>query len=96
MLVSTLNFIFSVIQFLISIASWLVLIYVVMALFIPQNKYTQMIGKYVEPFLAPMRKFLYRVFPKMRELGMDFSPLLFYLVIQILSWLLRLLQNILI
>lgn len=95
MLVSILNFIFNVIHFVITVVSWLVLIYVVMTLIVPQNKYTQMIGKYVEPVLAPLRAFLYRVFPKLREIGMDFSPLLFYLAIQVLSWLLSLLQRIL-
>lgn len=96
MIVSILSFLFSVVLFLLSVASWAVLIYVIMALIIPQNKYTQLIGKYVEPILAPLRKFLFRVFPKLREIGVDFSPLLFYLVIQIASWLVRLLRNILI
>ncbi len=96
MLVSILNFIFNVIIFLLGVASWAVLIYVIMALIVPQNKYTQLIGKYVEPILAPLRKFLFRVFPKLREIGVDFSPLLFYLLIQIASWLVRLLRSILI
>jgi uncharacterized protein YggT (Ycf19 family) len=96
MFVSILNFIFNVILFLIAVASWAVLIYVIMALIIPQNKYTLLAGKYIEPILAPLRKFLFRVFPKLREIGVDFSPLLFYLLIQIASWLVRLLKNILI
>lgn len=96
MIVSILSFLFSVVLFLLAVASWAVLIYVIMALIIPQNKYTQLVGKYVEPILAPLRKFLFRVFPKLREIGVDFSPLLFYLVIQIASWLVRLLRNILI
>jgi uncharacterized protein YggT (Ycf19 family) len=96
MLVSILNFIFNAILFIITVVSWLVLIYVVMALIVPQNKYTLMIGRFVEPVLAPLRKFLYRVFPKLQQIGVDFSPLLFYLAIQIVSWLIRLLQRILI
>ena len=96
MLVSILNFLFNVVLFLISVASWAILIYVIMALIVPQNKYTLLIGKYVEPILAPLRKFLFRIFPKLREIGVDFSPLLFYLLIQIASWLVRVLRNILI
>jgi len=95
MLVSILNFIFNAILFLITVASWLLLIYVIMALIIPQNKYTLLIGRYIEPVLAPLRKFLYRIFPKLQGIGIDFSPLLFYFLIQIVSWLIRLLQRIL-
>ncbi|MBN1776791.1 MAG: YggT family protein [Clostridiales bacterium] len=96
MLVSILNFIFNAILFIITVASWLVLIYVVMALVVPQNKYTLMIGRFVEPVLSPLRKLLFRIFPRLRQIGVDFSPLLFYLLIQLVSWLIRLLQRILI
>ncbi len=95
MLIGLLSFIFSVILFLISVISWVVLVYVIMVLIIPQNKYTLLIGKYVEPVLAPIRKFLFRVFPKLAEIGIDFSPLVFYFLIQIASWLIRLLRSIL-
>ena len=95
MLIGILNFIFNVILFLITIISWIVLIYVIMALIVPQNKYTLMIGRYVNPVLSPLRKFLFRIFPKLSEIGVDFSPLLFYLLIQIVSWLVRLLRSIL-
>ena len=95
MIVSILNFIFNVILFILNIAWWLILIYVIMSLFIPQNKYTQLIGKYIEPVLAPLRKFLYRIFPKLRELGIDFSPLLLYALIWAVSALINLIRNIL-
>ena len=95
MLIGLLNFIFSAVLFLISVLSWVVLIYVIMALIVPQNKYTLLIGKYVEPILAPIRKFLFRIFPKLGEIGIDFSPLVFYLLIQVVSWLIRLLRSIL-
>ena len=96
MITGILSFIFSVALFLISLVSWLLLIYVVMALIVPQNKYTLLIGKYIEPILSPLRQFLYRVFPRLREIGVDFSPLLFYFLIQIVSWLVRFLRSILI
>jgi len=95
MLVSILNFIFSVVLFLISIASWVLLIYVIMALIIPQNKYTVMVGKYIEPVLGPIRKLLFQWFPKLSQMGIDFSPLVLYLLIQIAAWLVRLLRSIL-
>ncbi len=96
MITSILSFIFTVVLFLITIASWLLLIYVILALVAPQNQYTLLMGKYIQPILTPLRTFLYRLFPKLRNTGVDFSPLLLYLLIQVLSWLVRLLRNILI
>lgn len=96
MITGILSFIFTVVLFLITVASWLLLIYVIMALVIPQHRYTQLMGKYIQPILSPLRIFLYRLFPKLRDTGVDFSPLLLYLLIQVLSWLVRLLRNILI
>ena len=95
MLTGILNFLFNLILFLINVLSWAVLIYVLMALFVPQNKYTVMVGKFVEPVLTPIRKFLFKLFPKLAQIGVDFSPLVFYLLIQIASWLVRLLRGIL-
>lgn len=95
MLVSILNFIFTVILFLLNVLSWAVLIYVILALVIPQNKVTLFLGKYVEPVLIPIRAFLFKVFPGLRRTGVDFSPLALYLLIQIAEWLIRLLYNIL-
>lgn len=95
MLTNVLGFIFDVILFLITVASWLVLIYVIMALVVPQNKYTLLVGRFVEPVLTPIRKFLFRIFPRLREIGVDFSPLIVYVLIQIISWLVRLLHQVL-
>jgi uncharacterized protein YggT (Ycf19 family) len=95
MLTSILNFLFNAILFLLGLASWVVLIYVLMALFIPQHRYTLMARRYVEPVLSPIRHLLLRVFPKLSQLGVDFSPLAFYLLIQIASWLIRLLRSVL-
>jgi uncharacterized protein YggT (Ycf19 family) len=94
-LIGIIDFILGVIQFLIVVASWVLLAYVIMALIIPQNKYTLMIGRYVEPILSPIRKFLFRTFPKLGQIGIDFSPLIFYVAIQIVLWLVRLLRTLL-
>lgn len=95
MLVGLLNIIFSVLIFLVEVASWVMLAYVLMALFLPQNKYTLMIGKYVEPMLAPIRAFLQKTFPKLAQTRFDLSPLVFWLLVEIAVWLLKLLKNIL-
>lgn len=95
MLISILNLIFNLILLVLTLASWVVLIYVVMALILPQNKYTLLVGRYVEPILSPIRQFLFKVFPRLGAIGVDFSPLAFYLAIQIVSWLVRLLRSVL-
>ena len=95
MLISLLSFLFNVILALLSVLSWVVLIYVIMALFAPQSKYTLLIAKYVEPVLTPIRKFLYRLFPGLAQRGIDFSPLGLYVLIMVASWLIRLIYRIL-
>ena len=77
MLISILNFLFNLILLVLTLASWAVLIYVVMALIVPQNKYTLLIARYVEPILSPIRQFLFKIFPKLGAIGVDFSPLAF-------------------
>jgi uncharacterized protein YggT (Ycf19 family) len=93
MLTGLLTFIFNAILFLLTVLSWAILVYVIMALVIPQNKYTLLVGKYVEPVLSPIRKLLFKVFPKLAQIGVDFSPLVLYLLIQLASWLVRLLYS---
>jgi|GEM_PF-777109 len=95
MLIGLLRFLFNIILALLSVLSWAVLIYVIMTLFAPQNKFTLLIGKYVEPILTPIRSFLFRLFPRMAQRGIDFSPLGLYVLIMIASWLVRLLYRIL-
>ena len=95
MLVGLLNLVFSIVIFLVKVASWLVLVYVVMSLILPQNKYTLLVGKYVEPVLTPFRAWLNRVFPKLGQLRVDLSPLFAWLVMDVAIWVLELLKRIL-
>lgn len=95
MLVTLLNFIFNLLIFLLNVAFWVMLVYVVMSLLIPQNKYTMLVGKYVEPVLAPMRNWLFKMFPKLAGLRVDFSPVVFWLLLKVATWLLMLLKAIL-
>jgi len=95
MLVGLLNVIFNVLVFLVNLAGWLLIIYVLMALIVPDNKYTLLVGKYIEPVLAPIRAWLGKAFPKLGGSRLDFSPVVLWLLLEIAGWLLRLLQNIL-
>lgn len=95
MLVGLLKIIFDVLIFLVSVASWVLLAYVLMSLLIPENKYTLLIGKYVEPLLAPLRTLLAKLIPKLGAMRVDFSPVALWLLLTIAEWLLRVLKNIL-
>jgi len=87
------NIIFNVAIFLVNLASWVVVVYVIMLLVIPQNKYTLLAGKYIEPVLAPIRQWLGKAFPKLRQTRLDFSPAVLWLLLEIAGWLLQLLRN---
>ncbi len=95
MLVGLLGFVFDIAIFVLSIASWVVVLYVIMMLVAPDNKYTQLLGKYVEPLLAPVRTLLKRFFPKMQDMRVDVSPIGLWLLLNIAEWLLRLLKGLL-
>ncbi len=95
MLIGLLNALFAIVIFLVKVASWLMLAYVLMSLLIPQNKYTLLVGKYAEPVLAPIRALIARLFPKVAATRFDFSPLAFWLLLDVLVWVLELLRKIL-
>jgi uncharacterized protein YggT (Ycf19 family) len=95
MLVGLLNIVFNVLIFLVDIAGWALIIYVIMTMIVPQNKYTLLVGKYIEPVLAPIRTWLNKTFPKLGGMRLDFSPLVLWLSLEIVTWLLGLLRNLL-
>lgn len=95
MLVGLLNIIFNVLIFLVRVASWLVLIYVIMTLLMPQNKYTQLAAKYAEPILTPIRAWLSKTFPKLANIHLDVSPLVLWVLVEIVIWVLGILKRIL-
>lgn len=95
LLVRLLNILFGVLIFAVEVASWVLLAYVVMSLILPENKYTLMVGKYVEPLLAPIRAFLQKMFPKLSQFRFDLSPVVLWLLMDVVVWLLKLLRNIL-
>ncbi|NLI20299.1 MAG: hypothetical protein GX418_01930 [Clostridiales bacterium] len=90
-----LTWIFNVLIFLVQVASWVLLAYLVLRLILPQNKYTLLAGKYVEPLLEPIRVLIRRFIPKLDTMAIDFSPIGAWLLLQVASWLLSLLKVIL-
>lgn len=96
MLVGLLSIIFNLLFWVLTILSWALLIYVIMTLIVPQNKYTLLVGRYIEPVLAPIRSFLRRALPGVFKLGIDVSPIGLWLLINIAEWALRLVKQVLI
>ncbi|MEF9878163.1 MAG: YggT family protein [Clostridia bacterium] len=81
-----------IIVWVLQILNFVVLVYCVLTFVIPQNDLVRKLGGYVEPILNPFRNLLYRFFPKLRNLPMDFSPLVLWLAIQIGVWILNILR----
>ena len=66
-----------------------------LSLILPENKYTLMVGKYIEPVLTPIRAWLQKTFPALANLRFDLSPLVLWLLMDVAAWLLKLLKGLL-
>lgn len=93
MLSGLLRLIFSIAGFAVQLAGWVMIAYVVMMLVIPQNKYTLLIGKYAQPVLAPVRRWLDKALPGVK--GIDLSPVVVWLGLEIAGWILNWIRDLL-
>ena len=82
-----------IIAWLLRLASTMLLIYCIMSFVMPGSDLMRKVSAYVEPVLRPFRQLLYRYFPRLRTLPVDFSPLAVWLVIDILLQLLNMLRR---
>lgn len=78
--------IFRVLRTLLSIYSWIMLIYCVLS-FVPNinNRFTQIIREICEPVLFRVRSLISRWTKGSGYYGLDFSPLVVFIAIQILQ-----------
>lgn len=95
MLIWLVNLIFDVVNFVFGIALWILPIFIIAKLIFPQNKYVLLCEKYVNLGLFPLRSWLRRAFPKLFMTGIDFSPVVLWLLIRVGQWLLSVLKHIL-
>ncbi len=93
MLVGLLKLVFTLASWALLIGGWVILIYTIMTWVMPQNKYTMLVGKYLEPVLAPIRSWLRKKLP---NLPLDVSPAVLWLGTVVGRWVLNVLQFILI
>ena len=84
-----------IVLFLLRIVGWVLVLYCVMSFVMPQSDLFQKVFRYVEPILDPVRRFLWRLFPGLRNLPVDLSPMGLWLVIEAATALLNLLRRIL-
>ncbi len=94
-MVGLLNLIFTLAYWILRIGSWVVFLYVILCWIIPQNKYVQLVGKYLEPILQPIRDWLQRRVSFLQNTSLDFSPAVLFLLITVAGWVLSLLHRIL-
>lgn len=94
MISGILRFILNLASWIISIAGWALLIYVILRLVIPNNTITTTVGRFVEPMLNPVRALIRKFIPSLAGGSFDFSPIGLWLIFEIASWLIGLLARI--
>lgn len=82
-----------IVAWLLRLANTALLIYCIMSFVMPGSDLMRKVSAYVEPVLRPFRQLLYRYFPGLRTLPVDFSPLAVWLAIDVVTLLLNLLRR---
>lgn len=80
----------SLLLMLLSLLNTAVLVYCILTFVMPGSSLVQTLRPYADKLLDPFRKLIYSVFPAAAESGMDFSPILLFLVIGLVRRLLTL------
>ena len=76
------------------IASIALLVYCIMSFVAPQNDLYRRAAYYVERVLYPIRMKLWRWFPALRSMPVDFSPLALWLLIDVAASLVNMLRRV--
>lgn len=87
------DLLFSIAGMALRLLSLAMLIYCVMSFIMPQSDLYRKLASWVEPFLHPVRFRLYRWFPALRRMPVDFSPLAVWLLIDVAEWILSFLRR---
>lgn len=82
-----------IVAWLLRLANTALLIYCIMSFVMPGSDLMRKASAYVEPVLRPFRQLLYRYFPRLCTLPVDFSPLAVWLAIDVVTLLLNLLRR---
>lgn len=88
------NLLFSLAHLALRLVSLAMIVYCVMSFIMPGSPLYDRLASYIEPILQPVRIRLYRWFPSLRRMPVDFSPLAVWLLIDVAGWVLNLLRRI--
>ena len=78
---------------ILNILKWAFVVYFIISIFFPASKLCEVLRSYADILLKPFRAFLKVLIPSSENWRIDFSPILLFLVIQIVIWLLALLDK---
>ena len=87
------NLLFTLASLALRIVSLAMLAYCVMSFIMPGSSLYDRLANLVDPILRPVRIRLYRWFPSLRRMPVDFSPLAVWLLIDVAGWVLSLLRR---
>ncbi len=90
-----LSLLFRLLSLAVRIINLVVLAYCVMSFVMPQSSLYHRLASYVDPLLNPIRLRLWKWFPALRSVPVDFSPVALWIVIDLLMAALNLLRRIL-
>ena len=96
MLIWLLNLVFNLANFVLDVMLFVLPVFIVAKIAVPENKYVLLAAKYADIVLAPIRRWLKKIFPQASEWSFDFSPVALWVLILLAQWLLRLLRGLLI
>lgn len=81
---------FSIISTLLSLLNTAVLLYCILSFVAPNSSIMDAVRPYADMILDPFRQLIYSIFPSAQNTGVDFSPMLLYVVIGLVRRLLGL------
>ena len=87
------SLLFNLAHLALRLISLAMMVYCVMSFIMPGSSLYYRLASYVDPILRPVRFRLYRWFPSLRRMPVDFSPLAVWLLIDVAGWLLNLLRR---
>ena len=96
MLLWILRALFSILFWVLNAAGTVLFVYTLLLFLLPSHNITRTIGRFIEPLLEPIRRFIRRRIPALANLPLDFSPLGLWLLLKAASWVVRLLAVILV
>ena len=75
-----------IISLALTVINWAVLIYCLLSILAPESQLFKVVSGYVDPILDPFRRIIRRLIPAAAGWRIDLSPVLLWLVIRVVRW----------